>query len=81
MNKLLIMLICSASSSYICSVRSLLVSPNLDSYTEIEIETWGELKNVRAIDQKTAIAPRFVLEVQNRTLAFPSVFMKDKCAS
>lgn len=60
MEKLLLALICLASAN-VCLVR-------LET-----TETWGELNNVRALDQKTAIARWFVFVVQSRTLRFPAV--------
>lgn len=64
MHKLLLVFIYLFSSSNICLVH-------LET-----TDTWGNLYNVRVIDQKTAIASSFVFKVQNLTLKFPVVIMK-----
>lgn len=61
MEKLLLIFICLIANTTICLVKS------------ETIETWGDLCNVRALDQKTAIAKWFVFIIQNRTLTFPTV--------
>lgn len=61
MDKVLLVVICLMSISNIYSVQ-----------TET-IETWGNLYNVRAIEEKTATVKWFLFKVQQRTLRFPTV--------
>lgn len=42
------------------------------------IQTWGELSNVRAIEEKTVTAKWFIFVVRKRTLRFPSVIIDNK---
>lgn len=61
MDKLLLVFICLISISNMYSVQT------------VTIDTWGELYNVRAIEEKTATARWFIFVIQQRTLRFPSV--------
>lgn len=61
MEKCLMVFICLVSTSSICLVQS------------ETIETWGELKNVRAIDHQVVNIGWFPFKIQNRTLILPAV--------
>lgn len=60
---LLVFFICLMNISIIYPVQS------------VTIQTWGELYNVRAIEEKTATAKWFIFIIQHRTLRFPSVML------
>lgn len=66
MDKILLVFICLISISNMYSVR-----------TET-IETWGDVYNVRAIEEKTATARWFIFRIKQRTLRFPSVMVDNE---
>lgn len=61
MEKILFIFICLINISNIYSVEF------------VTIDTWGELYNVRAIEEKTTTARWFIFKIQQRTLRFPAV--------
>lgn len=69
MEKWLLVFICFVSISSFCLVR-------LET-----IETWGELKNVRAIDHRIVTAHWIPLKVHNLMVTIPSVNDLNMCCS
>lgn len=66
MDKILLVFICLISISNIYTVEA------------VTVETWGELYNVRAVEEKTATARWFIFVIQQRKLRFPSVMTDNK---
>lgn len=46
---------------------------SISNIQTVTVETWGNIYNVRAVEEKTATAKWFILVIQQRTLRFPSV--------
>lgn len=65
MDKSLFMFICLIGISNMLAVQA---TPT--------VKTWGEVCNVRAVEEKTATARWFIFVVQHRTLRFPTVKKK-----
>lgn len=62
MDKILLAFICLISISNMHAVQA-----------TATVDTWGQLVNVCAVEEKTATAKWFIFVIQHRTLRFPTV--------